>query len=145
MNKAYIKTIIFSLFLTNGAANAQNSAGELSLDTIASAAIREATTTEEYLTRWVDVLPDHPTIPSPRDVLGYTIGTPGELTQVGDIYRYFEELAAASDRVEIFQLGQSFEQRDMLIIAIAEPEHLQNIDTYKSYLNELSDPRVTDR
>jgi len=123
----------------------QDRLGELAIDQLATDTIRAATTDEDYLTRWVDSMPEHPTVPSPRDVLGYTIGTPGELTQVDDIYTYFEALAAASDRVEIFQLGQSFEQRDMLIVAIAEPEHLANIDTYKSYLASLSDPRITDR
>jgi hypothetical protein len=117
----------------------------LSIDTVATASIRSSTTDEKYLTRWVDSLPDHPTIPSPREILGYTIGTPGELTQVDEIYTYFRALAAASDRVEIFQLGQSFEDRDMIVVAIAEPEHLENIETYKKYLNDLSDPRLTDR
>ena len=51
----------------------------------------------------------------------------------------------ASNRVEVIQLGQSFEQRDMLVVAIAEAEHIADIDTYKGYLNALSDPRMTDR
>ncbi|MCH7817384.1 MAG: peptidase [Proteobacteria bacterium] len=128
-----------------GVVQAQNTVGRLPIDPVATASILASTTDEEFLTRWVNVLPDHLTIPSPRDVLGYTVGTPGELTQVDDMYRYFEALAAASDRVEIFQLGQSFEERDMLLVAIAEPEYLANIETYKAYLNDLSDPRVTDR
>jgi len=131
--------------LLGGPVHAQDLLGDLVIDQIATDSIREATTDEDFLTRWVDTLPDHPTVPSPRDVLGYTIGTPGELTQVEDIYRYFEALAAASDRVKVFPLGQSFEQRNMLVVAIAEPEHLENIETYKSYLNALSDPRLTDR
>lgn len=90
-------------------------------------------------------LPDRPTIPSPRDGLGYTVGTLGELTQVDEIYTYFGALAAASDRVEFFQLGQGFEERDMLVVAIAEPEHLRNIETNKEYLNSLCDSRQTDR
>jgi len=134
-----------SLLLIIGAANAQDLVGDLPIDQISTDTILESTTDEDFLTRWVNVLPDHPTVPSPRDVLGYTIGTPGELTQVEDIYRYFEALAAASDRVQIFQLGQSFEQRDMLVVAIAEPEHLANLETYKAYLHQLSDPRITDR
>ncbi|MDA1372611.1 MAG: M14 family zinc carboxypeptidase [Proteobacteria bacterium] len=131
--------------LMGALAIAQDRLGELVIDQQATQAIRAATTNEDYLTRWVDALPEHPTVPSPRDVLGYTIGTPGELTQVDAIYDYFNALAAASDRVEIFQLGQSFEGRDMLIVAIAEPEHLENLATYKAYLHELSDPRITNR
>ena len=145
MKRSLLWMVACGTLLVSGRAQAQDRVGTLSLDSVSTTAIREATTDEDFLTRWVDVLPDHPTVPSPRDVLGYTIGTPGELTQVDDIYRYFDALAAASDRVQIFQLGQSFEQRDMLLIAIAEPEHLANVETYKGYLHELSDPRITDR
>ena len=132
-------------FLTLIATQAVAQVGELPVDQTATESIRSSTTDESFLTTWVEALPEHPTIPSPRDVLGYTIGTPGELTQVEDIYRYFDALAAASDRVQIFDLGQTFEQRDMTIVAIAEAEHLEDIDTYKNYLNQLSDPRQTDR
>ena len=124
------KLVLFSLSLSlsfSAGLFAQDRVGELLLDRIATDSILESTTDTDFLTEWVDVLPDHPTVPSPREVLGYTIGTPGELTQVDDIYRYFDALAAASDRVRIFQLGQSFEERDMLVIAIAEPEHLENL------------------
>lgn len=134
----------FGLFITTSGF-AQTTVGNLNIDQLATDTIRLSTTSTDFLTRWVDVLPDHPTVPSPREVLGYTIGTEGELTSVDDIYRYFTALAEASDRVQIFQLGQSFEGRDMLIVAIAEPEHLANIETYKAYLHELADPRLTTR
>jgi len=123
----------------------QDTVGDLAIDQTATDLILEATTSEDFLTRWVNVLPEHPTVPSPRDVLGYTVGTPGELTQVEEIYRYFRALENASDRVQIFNLGQTFENRDMLIVAIAEPEILADIDTYKQLLHDLSDPRVTNR
>ncbi|MFT7294023.1 MAG: hypothetical protein ACI87Q_001880 [Pseudohongiellaceae bacterium] len=129
--KTTVKLISFLLLATqNSAILAQSE--NLSIDSVATASIRASTTNEEYLTQWVDSLPDHPTIPSPREIWGYTIGTPGELTQVDEIYTYFRALAAASDRVEIFQLGQSFEERDMIVVAIAEPEHLTNIETYRN-------------
>jgi hypothetical protein len=131
--------------LISGLCLAQSAVQLLPIDQEETDAIRASTTSEDYLTQWVDSLPDHPMIPSPRDILGYTVGTPGELTQVDEIYTYFKALAAASDRVEIFQLGQSLEERDMIVVAIAEPEHLKNIETYKKYLNDLSDPRLTDR
>ena len=41
--------------------------GGLAVDAESTAAILEATTLEDYLTPWVSSLPDHPTIPSPRD------------------------------------------------------------------------------
>ena len=77
---------------------AQTTIGDLPMDQTATDAILAATTSRDFLTEWIDVLPEHPTVPSPRDVIGYTIGTPGELTQVEDIYAYFTALAEASDR-----------------------------------------------
>ena len=137
--------LVLSTLLLPSLVLAQTRVGNLPIDEVATRSIREATTSEDFLIPWVEVLPEHATVPSPRDVLGYTVGTPGELTQVEDIYRYFEALAAASDRVEIFPLGQTFEQRDMWLVAIAEPEHLANVETYKNYLRQLADPRQTDR
>ena len=144
MNKMQLGLLFYFTVVLSSTAHSQGSLGELAIDQTATETIRAATTNEAYLTRWVDSLPEHPTIPSPRDVLGYTIGTPGELTQVDEIYHYFNALAEASDRVEVFQLGQSFEGRDMLVVAIADAQHLQNINTYSSYLEALSDPRLTD-
>lgn len=124
---------------------AQTTIGDLPMDQTATDAILAATTSRDFLTEWIDVLPEHPTVPSPRDVIGYTIGTPGELTQVEDIYAYFTALAEASDRVEVFSLGQSFEERDMLVVAISAEKNIADIETYKGYLNELSDPRTLNR
>lgn len=134
----------FGLFFCHSGM-AQSTVGTLNIDQLATDSILASTTDTDFLTRWVGVLPNHPTVPSPREVLGYTIGAEGELSSVDDIYRYFEALAAASERVEIFQLGQSFEARDMILVAIAEPEHLADIETYKAYLHKLADPRVTTR
>ena len=124
---------------------AQSQVGTLEIDEVATNAIFSATTDNDFLTEWVAILPEHDSIPSPRDVLGYTIGTPGELTQVEEIYSYFNALAQASDRVEVFPLGESFEGRDMLVVAISAADNLTNIETYKGYLNTLSDPRNLNR
>lgn len=132
----------FAFFL-NSTLFAQAKLGDLNVDQTATDAIRAATTAPEYLTQWVGSLPQSDSVPSPRDVLGYTIGTPSELTQVEDIYKYYRALADASERVKIFKLGQTFEKRDMLVIAIANPDILANIETYKDYLRALSDPRET--
>lgn len=142
LNPAVLITVAM-LALPSFSVLAQGLIGGLPIDQLSTDSIRAETTSPDFLTRWVDVLPDHPTIPSPRDVLGYSIGTAGELTQVDDIYRYFDALAAASDRVEIFELGETFEGRSMKLVAIAEPQHLANLDVYKAYLHELGDPRNT--
>src|SRR5579863_3916463 len=44
--------------------------------------VKEWTTRPEFLSPLVDHLPKSPTIPTPKDVLGYYIGTPKKLTHV---------------------------------------------------------------
>ncbi len=116
---------------------------QLSLDQIATDSIRKATTEERFITQWVDSLPEHPSVPSPRDVLGYTIGTSGELTQVEEIQAYFNAIEDASDRVQVFSLGQTFEGRNMQLVAISSEENLAKLDLHKEHFKALADPRLT--
>ncbi len=115
--------------------------GGLSVDKVSSLAIREATTKPQFLNDWVSVIPDHPTIPSPRDFLGYIAGSPGEMTNVAQIHAYMRAIADATDRAEVISLGQTAEGREMIAIIIAESETLENLDDYKARLNALADPR----
>ncbi|MEE8478331.1 MAG: M14 family zinc carboxypeptidase, partial [Gemmatimonadales bacterium] len=124
---------------------AGQSTGSLPIDTISSAAIRAATTDSAYLSPWVATIPDHATIPSPRDFLGYVVGTPGELTSVDRIHAYFNTLAAASPRVKTFVLGQSEEGRDMIVAAIGDETLLNRLEDHKAMLRRLADPRITTR
>lgn len=114
------------------------------IDETSTRNIHEFVTDEAYLTPWTDHVPDHPTIPSPRDYLGYTIGTPGELTQVDDIHAYFRKLAETSPRIEIVSLGKSHEGREAIIAIIADEDTLANLAQYRDYLHRLADPRKTD-
>lgn len=114
------------------------------IDSIATELIQEATTDPKFLTDWVAELPEHDTVPSPRDVLGYTIGTPGKLTHVDDIHRYFRALADASPRVVLFSLGKSQEGREMLMAAVADEQTLARLEDYKGFTNQLADPRQLD-
>lgn len=124
---------------------AGQSAGSLSIDTISTAAIRAATTDSAYLSPWVATIPNHATIPSPRDFLGYVVGTPGELTPVDRIHEYFNTLAASSPRVKTFVVGQSEEGRDMIVAAIGDAALLNRLEDHKAMLRRLADPRITTR
>lgn len=130
-----ISTLVFAMF-----AAAQAAGG---VDGTATQAIAAETTDPRFTNDWVATLPEHPSVPSPRDVLGYTVGEEGALTHVDDIHRYFRALAEASARVEIVSLGQSAENREMIMAVIADEETLANIDRYKEITNALSDPENT--
>ncbi|MBL4790094.1 MAG: hypothetical protein JKY60_14010, partial [Kordiimonadaceae bacterium] len=115
--------------------------GGLPVDKVSSEAIRTATTEKRFLNDWVSAIPDHPTIPSPRDFLGYIAGSPGEMTNVAEIHGYMRAIAAATDRAQIISLGETAEGREMIAIIIADPETLANLGDYKARLNALADPR----
>ena len=65
------------------------------VDTQSTRMIRESTTDPAFLTEWVDYVPASDTVPSPRDALGYAVGTPGRLTPPEAINHYFRRLADA--------------------------------------------------
>ena len=69
MNKMQLGLLFYFTVVLSSTAHSQGSLGELAIDQTATETIRAATTNEAYLTRWVDSLPEHHTIPSPRDVL----------------------------------------------------------------------------
>jgi len=103
--------------------------------------VKEWTTRPEFMSPLVDHLPKAAGIPSPKDVLGYYVGTPKKLTHVADLNRYYRALAQASGRVRVFSAGTTDEGRECLMTAIADEDTIRNLDTYKGYLARLADPR----
>ena len=114
------------------------------VDETGTADIHRFTTDPSYATPLVSYIPEHPSVPSPRDILGYIVGTEGKLTHPNDEYRYFDALAEASSRVTIQELGFSEEGRRMILVFISDEETIGNLDRYKAYNAALADPRKTD-
>src|SRR5262245_21121948 len=103
--------------------------------------VKEWTTRPEFISPLVDHLPKVAGVPSPKDTLGYYIGTPKKLTRTAEIYKYYRELASRSPRVKVINIGQTDEGRECLVVVVADEETVKNIDTYRRYLAQLSDPR----
>ena len=107
--------------------------------------VRQYTTDPSFLTTWVDYVPESETVPSPRDFLGYVVGTPNRLTAPDRINEYFRELAETTDRVAVFSMGRSHGGREMIIAAIADADVLARLDGVKAANHALADPRRTAR
>jgi hypothetical protein len=107
--------------------------------------IREYTTEARFLPETVAYVPDSDTVPSPADVLGRIVGTPGELSRVPEIYGYFRKLDEASDRVQVQTIGRTEEGRDLLVVAVSDAENLSQLDHWKEITARLADPRGTTR
>jgi hypothetical protein len=103
--------------------------------------VREWTTQPEFISPLVDHLPRAAGVPSPKDILGYHIGTPKKLTRVADLNRYYRALAAASPRVKVLPAGDTDEGRECLVAAISDEETIRNLDAYRQRLARLADPR----
>jgi hypothetical protein len=103
--------------------------------------VREWTTRPEFLSPLVDHLPESRMVPSPKDVLGYHIGTPKKLTYYEDIVRYYRTLASKSPRVKVIDIGQTDEGRECVVVFVGSEESIRALETYRGYLAQLADPR----
>jgi hypothetical protein len=122
------------------AALAQQKQGQ-QMDEDFAKSVKQWTTRPEFISPLVDHLPKVAGIPTPKEALGYHIGTPQKLTYTSDIYRYYRALEAKSPRVKVLSIGKTDEGRECLVVVIASEETIKNIDTYRGYLAKLADPR----
>jgi hypothetical protein len=80
-------------------------------------------------------------IPKPSAILGYEAGETH--TTFRDQERVFQAIAsAAKDRVRLFDYGKSVEGRPLRIAIVSAPENLAKLDSIRSSLDKLADPRI---
>jgi len=114
------------------------------IDSAYSARIKELTPTDprwKFTTELVETLPASTTVPTPLKVLGYVPGTIGKLSYVADINRYFNAVARSSPRTKLYSFGKSDEGREMIGLVIADEATIQNIESFRTQLARLADPR----
>ena len=103
--------------------------------------VRAWTTRPEFLSPLVDHLPLVDTVPSPKELLGYHVGAPRELTYYAELLDYYKALASASPRVTVMSAGRTDENREMVVVAIAAEDTIRDLERYRDYLAQLADPR----
>ena len=81
-------------------------------------------------------------MPTPLKFFGRIPGTPDELTYSKDIYRYFDALDAASDRVKVFRIGKTEEGREMITVVVADEATIRTLDKWKAITAKLTDSRT---
>ncbi|MEZ5293168.1 MAG: M14 family zinc carboxypeptidase [Vicinamibacterales bacterium] len=108
-----------------------------------TAKIREALQDPRITTELVDHLPASDTVPTPLKFLGRYVGQPGELTYAKDIARYYQELARVSPRAKYWKIGTTEEGRDIVALAVADEATIKNLESYRTQLASLTDPRKT--
>ena len=108
--------------------------------------IKALLTDPRISTELVDHLPASDKVPTTLQFKGieHVVGQPGYLTYAADIHRYLKAVAdAAPTRAKYWTIGKTEEGRDMVVLAIGNEETIANLDKYKGYLKELTDPRKT--
>ncbi len=76
-------------------------------------------------------------LPTPEQFIGFKVGTDNKLARWDRIVEYMKAVAASSDRVRLRELGKTSNGNAFLMLEIASPETLKNLDRYKQYEKKL--------
>ena len=107
-----------------------------------AAFVKNATTRPEFLSPLVDHLPKKAGVPSPKDVLGYHIGTEKKLTYVADQQRYFRALEQAlPGRFKTEVVAKTEEGRDIMVAYVSSEANIKNLEVNRQNMRKLADPR----
>jgi hypothetical protein len=79
-------------------------------------------------------------IPTPESVLGFRVGADFNLATYEQSLDYFQRLAAASDRVELREVGETSHGRPWYLALISSPENLRNVERYREIARRLAYP-----
>ena len=80
------------------------------------------------------------TIPTPESVIGFAIGDDYQLASYEQSLAYFRALDAASDRVQLVEVGRTSEGRAWYVALISSPENLANVERYREISQRLAHP-----
>ena len=87
-------------------------------------------------------LPAQP--PHPKDVYGFTPGDDYKLATYGQMIDYYKRLDAASDRVQLREIGRSVLDKPLLLLIISNEENLRQLDRWRSISEQLARARIDD-
>ncbi len=81
------------------------------------------------------------TLPTPEAVLGFRIGTEKKLADYHQLVDYLRKLDAASDKIQLENLGKTTEGNDFTMAVISSPANLRQIEEWRKIQTRLADPR----
>lgn len=136
-------TIAFSWLIAPAATWAQTAYTPDTPEPGSLEAIAQETSDPRFSSPWVASVPESAEIPSPTDFLGHIAGAAGELPNSATIYAYLRKLAQASNRVSIEVIGRTEENREILLLAIADEAGIRALPELKAASARLADPRLT--
>jgi hypothetical protein len=79
--------------------------------------------------------------PAPHDFLGHAVGADYKLARFERIHEYIRLLDDASDRLQVRELGTTTEGRPLIVVEIAAPDVMANLDRHRQDQALIADPR----
>jgi len=79
-----------------------------------------------------------PAIPSPQQFLGYEIGS--RFTRHDQLVAYFQELARHSDRIDVREIGRSYEGRPLVLATVTDAGNQARLESLRQQHATLVDP-----
>ena len=83
-----------------------------------------------------------PSIPTPTEVLGFSVGE--QHAEPGQMASYYRALAAASPRVTLREYGRTYEHRPLFLLTITTETNQSRIDEMQAAHRQWVDPEATD-
>ena len=84
-------------------------------------------------------------VPSPASVLGFEPGADRQLMDYGQLTGYMLQLAKASDRIEMREVGTTPLGRTMYVVFISSPDNIARLDELRGINRRLAlDPAIPD-
>jgi hypothetical protein len=79
-------------------------------------------------------------VPTPESVLGYRVGADFHLATFEESIEYFQRLDAASDRLELREVGRTSFGRPTYIALVSSAENLRDVERYREIAQRLAHP-----
>ncbi|MFQ5790015.1 MAG: M14 family zinc carboxypeptidase, partial [Acidobacteriota bacterium] len=79
-------------------------------------------------------------VPTPESVLGFQVGADFKLASYEDSIAYFRKLAAASDRLQLVEIGRTSFNRPWYMALVSSPENLADLERYQEISQRLAHP-----
>jgi hypothetical protein len=83
-------------------------------------------------------------VPSPEAHLGFRPGADEHLAGWASVVDYFRKVDDASDRVAVWVLGRTTEDRPYIVAVVSASETIANLPAYQDSQRRLTDPRLGD-
>jgi hypothetical protein len=81
-------------------------------------------------------------VPAPDAHFGFRMGADRQLAGAEDIEKYFELVAARTNRVKVVDIGRKTEGRRTIAAIVSAPENIQNLNEIRAVNQRLADPRT---